>query len=191
MLSNKLHSRSSTSILSSYSFPANAAGLQSLVPSAHLLTIVITFLLRWKKTFNWGGKKERHGKMTNTEETLAEVTVEEEVQALNTQPSGRPVHQIADKADIALSEFHERAISEVFLSIAVVVVVVVSLLNYVASWISLVYRQCGIGRFHWILLAACGMGLAADTAELLVLGFVLPSAEVDFCISQTEKRVLG
>ena len=71
--------------------------------------------------------------MTNTEETLAEVTVEEEVQALNTQPSGRPVHQIADKADIALSEFHERAISEVFLSIAVVVVVVVSLLNYVAS----------------------------------------------------------
>ena len=35
------------------------------------------------------------------------------------------------------------------------------------------------------------MGLAADTAELLVLGFVLPSAEVDFCISQTEKRVLG
>ena len=46
MLSNKLHSRSSTSILSSYSFPANAAGLQSLVPSAHLLTIVITFLLR-------------------------------------------------------------------------------------------------------------------------------------------------
>ena len=48
MLSNKLHSRSSTSILSSYSFPANAAGLQSLVPSAHLLTIVITFLLRWK-----------------------------------------------------------------------------------------------------------------------------------------------
>ena len=46
MLSNKLHSRSSTSILSSYSFPPNAAGLQSLVPSAHLLTIVITFLLR-------------------------------------------------------------------------------------------------------------------------------------------------
>jgi hypothetical protein len=42
-----------------------------------------------------------------------------------------------------------------------------------------------------MLLAACGMGLAADTAELLVLGFVLPSAEVDFCISQTEKRVLG
>ena len=54
-----------------------------------------------------------------------------------------------------------------------------------------VYTQCGIGRFHWILLAACGMGLAGDTAELLVLGFVLPSAEVDFCISQTEKRVLG
>ncbi|EFX65790.1 hypothetical protein DAPPUDRAFT_65198 [Daphnia pulex] len=101
--------------------------------------------------------------MTNTEETLAEVTVEEEVQALNTQPSGRPARHIDDnKADKELSEFHERAISE-----------------------------CGIGRFHWMLLAACGMGLAADTAELLVLGFVLPSAEVDFCISQTEKRVLG
>ena len=51
--------------------------------------------------------------------------------------------------------------------------------------------QCGIGRFHWMLLAACGMGLAADTCELLVLAFVLPSAEVDFCITETEKRVLG
>lgn len=61
--------------------------------------------------------------MTNTEETLAEVAVEEEVQALNTQTSGRPVHQIADKADIALSEFHERAISEVFCLLLNVVVV--------------------------------------------------------------------
>ena len=43
-----------------------------------------------------------------------------------------PAGAEADKADSALSEFHERAISEVFLSIAVVVVVV-SLLNYVAS----------------------------------------------------------
>lgn len=42
-----------------------------------------------------------------------------------------------------------------------------------------------------MLMAACGMGLAADMAELLVLGFVLPSAEVDFCISQTEKRIFG
>lgn len=56
---------------------------------------------------------------------------------------------------------------------------------------SFYHHQCGMGRFHWMLLAACGMGLAADTAELLVLGFVLPSAEVDFCISPTEKRVLG
>ncbi|KAI9559572.1 hypothetical protein GHT06_013577 [Daphnia sinensis] len=100
--------------------------------------------------------------MTNTEETLAEVTLEEEVQALNTQPSGRVPRHIDDTTDTVLSEFHERAISE-----------------------------CAIGRFHGILLAACGMGLAADTAELLVLGFVLPSAEVDFCISQTEKRILG
>lgn len=51
--------------------------------------------------------------MTNTEETLAEVAVEEEVQALNTQTSGRPARQTADKADTALSEFHERAINEV------------------------------------------------------------------------------
>lgn len=51
--------------------------------------------------------------MTNTEETLTEVAVEEEVQALNTQTSGRPTRQTADKADLALSEFHERAISEV------------------------------------------------------------------------------
>jgi hypothetical protein len=35
------------------------------------------------------------------------------------------------------------------------------------------------------------MGLAADMAELLVLGFVLPSAEVDFCISKTQTRIIG
>lgn len=51
--------------------------------------------------------------MTNTEETLAEVTLEEEVQALNTQPSGRVPRHIDDTADTVLSEFHERAISEV------------------------------------------------------------------------------
>ena len=51
--------------------------------------------------------------------------------------------------------------------------------------------QCGIGRFHWVLLLACGMGLAADMAELLVLGFVLPSAEVDFCINKTQTRIIG
>ena len=64
-------------------------------------------------------------------------------------------------------------------------------LHFFLILMCLVGTQCGIGRFHWILLAACGMGLAGDSAELLVLGFVLPSAEVDFCISQTEKRVLG
>lgn len=51
--------------------------------------------------------------MTNTEETLTEVAVEEEVQALNTQPSGRVPRHIDDTADRVLSEFHERAISEV------------------------------------------------------------------------------
>ena len=50
--------------------------------------------------------------MSNTEETLAEFNVEE-VQALNTQTSGRPVRHVADKADTALSEFHDRAINEV------------------------------------------------------------------------------
>jgi len=76
--------------------------------------------------------------------------------------SGCIIQQKQKQLDASAAVFHERAINE-----------------------------CGIGRFHWILLAACGMGLAGDTAELLVLGFVLPSAEVDFCISQTEKRVLG
>lgn len=67
--------------------------------------------------------------MTNTEETLAGG---EEVEALNRQPSpqivitrgadipaamedGTRSHPIADKADAALSQFHERAISEVSL----------------------------------------------------------------------------
>ena len=64
------------------------------------------------------------------------------------------------------------------------VIVILSLFFWTAE-------QCGIGRFHWILLLACGMGLAADMAELLVLGFVLPSAEVDFCISKTQTRIIG
>lgn len=52
--------------------------------------------------------------MTNTEETLvAEVAIEEEVQALNMQNSGGPSGPVADKSDLALSEFHERAINEV------------------------------------------------------------------------------
>lgn len=66
--------------------------------------------------------------MTNTEETLA--GGDEEVEALNRQPSpqivitrgadlpaamedGTRSHPMADKADAALSQFHERAISEV------------------------------------------------------------------------------
>jgi len=114
--------------------------------------------------------------MSTAEKTLTEEALvdEEEVTRLRSAErvdrcddadvgsSGCIIQHKQKQLDASAAVFHERAINE-----------------------------CGIGRFHWILLASCGMGLAADTAELLVLGFVLPSAEVDFCISQTEKRVLG
>ena len=77
--------------------------------------------------------------MTNTEETLTDAG--DEIEALNRQPSGSAVQIVAarsggeggnhpaamaamedgtrnqvhpDKADVALSQFHERAISEVY-----------------------------------------------------------------------------
>lgn len=36
-----------------------------------------------------------------------------------------------------------------------------------------------------------GLGLAADTIELFVVAYVIPSAEVELCMSGTDKGWLG
>src|SRR5215217_2268952 len=46
--------------------------------------------------------------------------------------------------------------------------------------------QIGFGRFQKRLLAACGVTWAADGAEVLLLGFALPSITADFRISAAQ-----
>ncbi|XP_063237443.1 synaptic vesicle glycoprotein 2C-like [Bacillus rossius redtenbacheri] len=48
-------------------------------------------------------------------------------------------------------------------------------------------RQAGLGYFQWLALLVGGLGLAADTIELFVVAFILPSAEVELCIDDAEK----
>eukprot|EP00058_Branchiostoma_floridae_P020012 XP_002605502.1 hypothetical protein BRAFLDRAFT_92924 [Branchiostoma floridae] len=52
-------------------------------------------------------------------------------------------------------------------------------------------QEAGFGRYQWTLFAALGMGLAADGVEIFVVGFVLPSAERDLCLSDQRKGWLG
>ena len=51
--------------------------------------------------------------------------------------------------------------------------------------------QAGFGCFQWILLLVVGLGLAADTVELFVVAYVLPSAEVELCLDDFKKGWLG
>jgi VNT family MFS transporter (synaptic vesicle glycoprotein 2) len=52
-------------------------------------------------------------------------------------------------------------------------------------------RQAGFGWFQWVLYLIIGMGLAADTIELFVVAYVLPSAEVELCMDNVKKGWLG
>nr|CAD7585942.1 unnamed protein product [Timema genevievae] len=49
----------------------------------------------------------------------------------------------------------------------------------------------GFGYFQWVVLLVVGLGLAADTIELFVIAFILPSAEVELCIDTNEKGWLA
>lgn len=42
-----------------------------------------------------------------------------------------------------------------------------------------------------LLMLVAGLGLAADSVEVFVVFYILPSAEVEMCISQTEKDWMG
>ncbi|XP_050730994.1 synaptic vesicle glycoprotein 2C-like isoform X2 [Eriocheir sinensis] len=52
-------------------------------------------------------------------------------------------------------------------------------------------QQAGTGAFQRLLLLIVGLGLAADTIEIFVVAYVIPSAEVELCMSGTEKGWLA
>ncbi|KAH0620079.1 hypothetical protein JD844_014659 [Phrynosoma platyrhinos] len=54
-----------------------------------------------------------------------------------------------------------------------------------------IIEECSHGRFQWILFFVLGLALMADGVEVFVVGFVLPSAEKDMCLSSSNKGMLG
>ncbi|KAJ8271540.1 hypothetical protein COCON_G00103990 [Conger conger] len=54
-----------------------------------------------------------------------------------------------------------------------------------------IMEDCGHGRFQWTLFVVIGLALMADGVECYVVGFVLPSAEKDMCLSNSKKGMLG
>ncbi|KAL0978007.1 hypothetical protein UPYG_G00164650 [Umbra pygmaea] len=54
-----------------------------------------------------------------------------------------------------------------------------------------IMEDCGHGRFQWTLFLVLGMALMADGVDGFVVGFVLPSAEKDMCLSNADKGMLG
>ncbi|MDQ3941589.1 MAG: MFS transporter, partial [Actinomycetota bacterium] len=51
--------------------------------------------------------------------------------------------------------------------------------------------QIGFGRFQKRLLAVCGVTWAADGAEVLLLGFALPSIIAEFAISPAQGGLIA
>lgn len=54
-----------------------------------------------------------------------------------------------------------------------------------------IMEDCGHGRFQWMLFFVLGLALMADGVDSFVVGFVMPSAEKDMCISNSDKGLLG
>ncbi|XP_010168552.1 synaptic vesicle glycoprotein 2B isoform X1 [Antrostomus carolinensis] len=54
-----------------------------------------------------------------------------------------------------------------------------------------IIEECGHGRFQWTLFFVLGLALMADGVEVFVVGFVLPSAEKDMCLTSSNKGMLG
>jgi len=51
--------------------------------------------------------------------------------------------------------------------------------------------QAGVGYFQIFAAFCTGLSLAADTVEIFVVPYILPSAEVELCIEDNEKGWLG
>lgn len=54
-----------------------------------------------------------------------------------------------------------------------------------------IIEECGHGRFQWTLFFVLGLALMADGVEVFVVGFALPTAEQDMCMSNSNKGMLG
>ncbi|KAK6305150.1 hypothetical protein J4Q44_G00239300 [Coregonus suidteri] len=60
-----------------------------------------------------------------------------------------------------------------------------------AQQYELIMQECGHGRFQWQLFFVLGMALMSDGVEVFVVGFVLPSAEMDMCVPNSGAGWLG
>uniref|UniRef100_A0A8C5E5A1 Synaptic vesicle glycoprotein 2A n=1 Tax=Gouania willdenowi TaxID=441366 RepID=A0A8C5E5A1_GOUWI len=60
-----------------------------------------------------------------------------------------------------------------------------------AQQYEVILQECGHGKFQWTLYFVLGLALMADGVEIFVVGFVLPSAEKDMCLSEPNKGMLG
>lgn len=49
----------------------------------------------------------------------------------------------------------------------------------------------GFGKFQWRLFIILGLGLMGDSIELLMIAYILPGAEKDFCMNAPMKGWLG
>ncbi|KAH9368290.1 hypothetical protein HPB48_008044 [Haemaphysalis longicornis] len=47
--------------------------------------------------------------------------------------------------------------------------------------------QASEGLFQWLVFLVCGLSLAADSIEIMVIAYVLPSAERELCMDDTRK----
>ncbi|XP_066597851.1 synaptic vesicle glycoprotein 2B-like isoform X2 [Prorops nasuta] len=52
-------------------------------------------------------------------------------------------------------------------------------------------KQAGVGYFQVLATLCAGLSLAADAIEFFVVPYILPSAEVELCIKDSEKGWLG
>ncbi|XP_015906329.1 synaptic vesicle glycoprotein 2C [Parasteatoda tepidariorum] len=52
-------------------------------------------------------------------------------------------------------------------------------------------EQAGFGAFHLLVLLMAGLGLAADAVELFAIGYIIPSAEHELCMEESQKGWLG
>uniref|UniRef100_A0A673G9M5 Synaptic vesicle glycoprotein 2C-like n=1 Tax=Sinocyclocheilus rhinocerous TaxID=307959 RepID=A0A673G9M5_9TELE len=60
-----------------------------------------------------------------------------------------------------------------------------------AQQYELIIQECGHGRFQWQLFFTLGLALMSDGVEVFVVGFVLPSAEMDMCVPDSRSGWLG
>ena len=49
----------------------------------------------------------------------------------------------------------------------------------------------GFGRMQWLLYLALGLAFMSDGIELLLMAYILPGAEKEFCMSSRHKGWLG